>query len=233
MSRNPDTRKIDLANVFLRVQKEMLSHLSVSNLLEHSATHGAESEQEWIRLFDLYLPTRFRSAPCFVINSDGRRSRQIDLAIFDTFSSPQLFARHTALYIPIESVYATFEIKSNLNVETLSDAGKKAASVRQLRSDPSRPILAGVLAPTSVWVPRFFSAKLARNLDQLPHLHNIDLGCALQRGSFEFSDHLTVSPPHEALIFFLLRLADRLDALGPPPRLDLMRYARGIRSFEW
>ena len=56
MSRNPDSGQIDLAEVFRRVQTEMVAHLSVSNLFEHGITQGSASEQDWIRLFDLYLP---------------------------------------------------------------------------------------------------------------------------------------------------------------------------------
>lgn len=232
MSRQPDSRKIDLAEVFRRVQTEMMAHLSVSNLLEHGPTQGAASEQEWIQLFDLYLPTRYRSAPVFVVNADGRRSQQIDLAIFDTFSSPQLFPRASALFVPVESVYATFEVKSVLTGLTLQYAGAKAASVRELCGESSRPILAGILAPTTRFLPRLFSARLADRLERLPDLHKIDLGCVLDRASFESSERLVVSRRDEALIFFLMRLVERLDALGPAPRVDLMHYARGVRSLK-
>lgn len=233
MARMPDTRRIDISEIFSRVQSEMIAHLSICNLVEHTITQGTSAEQEWIRLFDLYLPARYRSATGFVINADGRRSRQLDLIVFETFSSPQLFPRDAVPHVPVESVYATFEIKSKMDGNTIQDAGRKAASVRQLRSDPSRPILGGLLAPKCLWSRELFSSCLARNLDELPYLHNVDIGCALKQGSFEFTDHLVVSRPEEALIFFLLRLVERLDALGPVPRVDLMRYARGVRSFEW
>ncbi len=167
----------------------------------------------------------------FVVNADGVRSRQIDLAIFDTFSSPQLFPRGSALYVPVESVYATFEVKSLLSGQTLEYAGAKAASVRELR-ESGRPILAGILAPTSRWLPRLFASTLASRLEKLPELHRIDLGCALDCASFETADRLMVSEGDETLIFFLMRLVERLDALGPAPRVDLMRYARGVRSFQ-
>jgi hypothetical protein len=232
MSRKPDSGKIDLAEVFRRVQTEMMAHLSVSNLLEHGPTQGATTEQDWMQLFALYLPTRYRCAPVFVVNADGRRSQQIDLAIFDTLSSPQLFSRQSGLYVPVESVYATFEVKSVLTGLTLQYAGAKAASVRELRGESRRPILAGILAPTSRFMPRLFSSTLAKRLEKLPELHRIDLGCVLDRASFESSDRLMVSRRKEALIFFLMRLVERLDALGPAPRVDLMHYAREVGSFK-
>jgi hypothetical protein len=210
----------------------MLAHLDVGSLFEHGSTQGAASEQDWIHLLDLYLPKRYRTAPVFVVNAEGRRSRQIDLAIFDNLSSPLLFPRQSALYVPVESVYATFEVKSTLTAPSLRDAGVKAASVRKLRPDKTRPILAGVLAPTSQWLPRFFASTLSRNLAKLTPTRKIDFGCALDRASFESTDRLVLSQPDESLIFFLLRLLDRLDELGPAPRVDLMRYARSIKSFQ-
>jgi len=232
MSRTPDSGQIDLIEVFARVQTEMLAHLSVGSLFEHGCTQGSATEHDWIQLFDLYLPKRYRTAPVFVVNADGQRSRQIDLAVFDNLSSPLLFPRHSALYVPIESVYAVFEVKSILTAPSLRDAGEKAASVRQLRSDDSRWIIAGILTATSQWLPRKFGTTLGRNLAKLPELRKIDLGCALDRASFEDRQRLVLSQPAEALLFFLLRLVDRLDALGPAPRTDLMRYARGIASFR-
>lgn len=233
MANLPDSRRIEIAEVFRRVQAEMIAHLSISNLVEHTITQGTLAEQEWIRLFNSYLPSRYRSASGFVINADGRRSRQIDLIVFETFSSPQLFPRDAVPHVAVESVYAVFEIKSQMDGNTIRDAGKKIASVRQLRSDPTRPILGGVLAPMWLWSRDGLRSSLTRNLEELPHLHSVEIGCALKSGSFEFTDHLVVSRPEESLMFFLLRLVERLDALGPVPRVDLMRYARGVRSFEW
>lgn len=60
----------------------------------------------------------------------------------------------------------------------------------------------------------------------------IDLGCALEEASFEYAGSLTVSDPDDALIFFVLRLVERLNALGPAPATDLMRYVRGLGSFQ-
>jgi len=34
------------------------------------------------------------------------------------------------------------------------------------------------------------------------------------------------------LIFFVLRLLERLRAMGPAPAIDLMQYARSLQSFK-
>jgi hypothetical protein len=41
-----------------------------------------------------------------------------------------------------------------------------------------------------------------------------------------------VSTPDESLIFFVLRLLERLREMGTAPAADLMEYGRGLRSFR-
>ena len=235
MSRLPDSGHLDLAEVFHRVQQQMLADLSVGRLFEHSSSAGAATEHHWLRLFDRYLPKRYRAAPAFIIDSDGRRSRQIDIAIFDHLYSPPLFPHSSGAHLPAESVYAVFEVKPTFSRQWLRDAHEKAASVRALRRGVRRPkpILAGLLAAGSVWTPPTFAANLRRALIVTP----LDLGCCLEHGAFEqciqkSPKTLRVSEPAEALIFFVLRLIERLRAMGTAPAADLMQYARSLRSFR-
>jgi Domain of unknown function (DUF6602) len=231
MPRHADSARIDLAEVFRRLQREMLAQLSVGGLFEHASAAGAASEHHWLDLFDRYLPKRYRAAPAFVIDSDGRRSRQIDLAIFDNLYSPPLFPHPSGLHLPAESVYAVFEVKPSFSRQWLRDAHEKAASVRALRrtSVPildagrrrsalrPRPILAGLLAATSVWTPPAFASNLRRALASTP----LDLGCCLEHGAF---DRDRISSPDDALIFFILRLLDRLREMGSTPAPDWTKY---------
>jgi len=299
----------------------MLADMAVGSLFEHASTAGAATEHHWINLFLRYLPKRYRAAPAFVIDSDGRRSRQIDIAIFDNLYSPPLFPHDAGLHVPAESVYAVFEVKPTISKQWLRDAGEKAASVRTLRRTSApiiasgalrrspirpQPILAALLATSSVWSAETFAENVRRAMGcamgtdeigdcpELPHgprkqtiaasgrtvpnfkthtaspaplhtsargqtdrqqrspspsprppspseLHRIDLGCSLQHGAFEQLDirspefpspHIQVSDPDESLIFFMLRLLDRLRAMGTTPAADLMEYGRTLRSFR-
>ena len=249
MARLPDSGKIDLAAVFRRVQQEMFARLDLSGLFEHPTASGAATEQHWLDLFQRYLPRRYRAAPAFVIDSTGRRSRQIDLAVFDNLYSPLLFPHSAGLHIPAESVYAVFEIKPAFSRGVVLDAHRKASSVRALlrtsvpvisasapRSSKRpaiapRPILAGVLATRALWSPRFFEPRLRTALDSVDY--SLDLGCCLQHGSFECSRRLVhLSHPSESLIFFVLRLLERLRAMGTAPAADLMRYGQALQSFK-
>jgi hypothetical protein len=111
MPRSPDSGQINLAEVFRRVQHEMLAQLAVGRLFEHPSAAGAATERHWLDLFDRYLPKCYRATPAFVIDSLGARSRQVDIAIFDNLYSPLLFPHASGLHIPAESVYAVFEVK--------------------------------------------------------------------------------------------------------------------------
>ena len=225
MPRRPDSGHIDLAEIFRRVQQEMLAQLSVGRLFEHASTAGAATEHHWLQLFDRYLPKRYRAAPAFVIDSAGRRSRQIDIAIFDNLYTPPLFPHPSGLHLPAESVYAVFEVKPTFSRQWLRDAAEKAASVRALhRTSVSvigrpkvtpPPILAGLLATTSVWTARTFAANLLRAR------RDLDIGCCLEHGAFEDNQ---ISKPDESLVFFIIRLLDRLRAMGTAPAIDWSSY---------
>jgi hypothetical protein len=196
MPRAPDSGQLDLSEVFRRVQHEMLAHLAVGRLFEHASTAGAATEHHWLEMFDRYLPKAYRAAPAFIIDSTGRRSRQIDIAIFDQLHSPLLFPHASGVHVPAESVYAVFEVKPTFSRQWLRDAADKAASVRALAATP------------------------------------LDIGCCLQHGAFEQTGTLRVSAPNESLIFFILRLLERLRAMSPAPAIDLMQYARSLQSFQ-
>jgi hypothetical protein len=248
MPRQPDSGQIDLTKIFHRVQQEMLAQLAVGRLFEHASAAGAATEHHWLELFDRYLPKRYRATPAFVIDSAGRRSRQVDIAIFDNLYSPLLFPHASGFHIPAESVYAVFEVKPTFSRQWLQDAADKAASVRALRrtSVPviaggskrsairPKPILAGLLATGSVWNPATFAPNLRRALASINRSLDgrLDLGCSLEHGAFEHARSLRISHKDESLIFFVIRLLERLRAMGTAPAADLMLYARELRSFR-
>ena len=245
MPHPPDSGKIDLAEVFYSVQEQMLAQLAVGGFFEHPSAAGSATEHQWLDLFNRYLPQRYRATPAFVIDSEGHRSRQIDIAIFDNLYSPLLFPHESGLHIPAESIYAVFEVKPTFSRQWIRDAGEKADSVRALHRTSvrvlsgntlrkpirPRPILAGLLATSSVWTAKTFEKNLRAALHSTPH--HLDLGCSLEHGSFEqLNKKVTVSIQEESLIFFVLRLLERLRAQGTAPAADLMKYGRHLQSFK-
>src|SRR5579863_6415001 len=99
MSKPKDSGRIDLRQVFHRVQEQMLANMAVSAVYEHPLSCGIATERHWINLFNRYLPQRYRATSGFVVDADGQRSRQIDLVIYDHFYSPLLFHDDSEPYI--------------------------------------------------------------------------------------------------------------------------------------
>ena len=245
MPRRPDSGQIDLTEVFHRVQQEMLAQLAVGRLFEHASAAGAATEHHWLDLFDRYLPKRYRVTPAFVIDSAGRRSRQIDIAIFDNLYSPLLFPHASGFHIPAESVYAVFEVKPTFSRQWLRDAAEKAASVRALHRT-SVPVIAGgtnvrPFAPSrsspasSPPAPSGTPAPSPPTSAEPSHL-STTLSTSAAASNTELSN-TNPHPPYQStrtksLIFFILRLLERLRAMGTAPAADLMLYARTLRSFR-
>jgi hypothetical protein len=246
MPRPVDSGRVDLNQVFLHLQSRMLSHLEVGSALEHASTCGAASEAHWLRLLNAHLPERYRASSAFIVDSDGRRSRQIDIAIYDRFYSPLIFPYESGYLVPAESVYAIVEVKQVLTRQYVRDAGLKIGSVRRLRRTsvpvpfaggkypPKRPhrILGVIAATRSVWV-KDFKDNLTSALGQLDSDSAVDLGCIVTEGAFEQSGRVwKLTDPSESLICFMIRLIERLRALGNAPAADLMAYGRTLSSLR-
>ena len=243
MGRQRQIQHVDLHEVFLHIQEQMLANLSASGVFSHKSACGAATEQHWIDLFNRYLPQRYRATRAFVIDADGSSSHQIDIAICDRFYSPVFFHSDEQPYIPAESVYAVFEVKQTLSSLFVLDAGRKARSVRRLRRTsapllpagahfPPRqqfPILGGVLSFHASW-PRPFAEHIPPLLDRLKPEERLDMGCSLRQGSFDVREGgIQFSRPDEALIFFMLRLIQRLQEMGAAPAIDFAEYSRCLQ----
>ena len=93
-------------------------------------------------------------------------------------------------------------------------------------------MLGAIVATRSVWV-KDFEENVTSALDQLSPDQAIDLGCIVTQGAFESGKHgPRFSPAGESLIFFVIRLIERLRALGTVPAVDLMSYGRTLESFR-
>jgi hypothetical protein len=234
---------------FLLLQEKLASCLKMDRTIHHQGMKGMASEAGWRDMLAGYLPRRYSVAQAFVIDSRGEQSQQLDLVLHDRQFSPFLFNQNDALYIPAESVYAVFEVKQGLDRSTIRYAGEKAASVRNLHRTsapipwaggkaeprPPIPILAGLLCFDSLWSPPF-GDPLRAALAGLAGPERLDLVCALTHGSFEVRypgdnpPEIDLSAPDTALIFFFLRLLERLQAVATVPAMEIREYARALEA---
>ncbi len=233
-----------LREIFLNLQTEMQASLGLArSAIDHPGTKGDASEADWLKLLAAYLPSRYRAAKAFVLDSHDHISQQIDVVIYDNQYSPLLLKRDSALYVPAESVYAVFEAKQALNKGYIEYAGAKAHSVRSLHRtsapiphaggtyEPKKPqhILAGILTLDSDWVADNAKVNAEQVNVGLEPQRQLDLGCCLSHFSFvrDASKHVN-SKADDALIFFFLQLLARLQAAGTVPALDFAAYARAV-----
>lgn len=230
----------NLKNLFAALQEEMRAKARTSEVLNHPADMGDNSEYSWINWFNAYLPKRYKAAKATVIDSCGNVSDQIDIVVYDEQYSYLAFRKDNILYIPAESVYAVFEIKQNLNKENMEYAGDKAESVRRLertsapiphaggKYEPKKPhrIIAGILTTDTQWA-ELFGEPFKRCLDRYGEDQQIDCGCVLQKGSFYYDykeRELKTSRQEESLVFFFLQLLSLLQKLATVPAIDYNAY---------
>ena len=144
-----------------------------------------------MKWFQTFLPKRYKAARATIIDSNGAKSKQIDIVLYDAQYSYLAMEQNGILYLPVESVYAVFEVKQEINSDHLKYAGERAESVRRLeRTSVSFPtangegcnkpkwILAGILARRIEWSDPF-GKSFQENLSKLRHKQIVDIGCAL------------------------------------------------------
>ena len=89
-----------------------------------------------------------------------------------------------------------------------------------------------MLAANSVRGEAAFADNITRCVAEHKKHHELDLGCCLAHGAFEYARAVRVSSPEESLIFFILRLLERLRAMGTAPAVDWQEYGQSLRSFR-
>lgn len=120
-----------IANNYRLLEKSIASQLEM--LAEHDTTTGSNREYIWMDLFKQIIPQKFSiERSVFILDSTGKRSREVDLAIFDEQYTPYIFRHGKLKYIPIEAVAVVVECKSKSpdkdSLETWCD------SINQLRT---------------------------------------------------------------------------------------------------
>lgn len=246
-----EPKPFNLPKAFLRRQEVLAAELGVTAAFtSHTTTIGDASEANWVNMLRSILPYRYGVGPIFAVDYEGRISEQIDIAVYDQQYAPLFFTSPTGVrVVPVESVYAVFEVKPEMNKSLTDYTGGKIASVRRLTRtsvdiyhvngvspapDPStKPILGCFLAAKWGWTDRDAVAAPTA-IKKLTDEHRIDLGLALDTVAFDHTpdSELRYSPAGTQLIFFALHLFGRLRPLATALAPDLHAYERSLLSPE-
>jgi hypothetical protein len=106
--------------------------------IDHLLSRGEFRENELAELLRPHVPGRFGRSSGEVTNRTGESSRQQDLLITDAaLASPFLSSGRLGVH-PIESIYASLEIKTRVDRSGISDAVGNLASLKALQSSEPR-----------------------------------------------------------------------------------------------
>lgn len=129
-------------------KKMMVDFETKSKQLEHKGLVGRVREIAVVNEFLAdHLPKQLGIATGEIVSSEGSVSKQMDIIIFDSFKSPILLKENEIHILPVESVYAIIEVKSNLNQTELKDTIEKVLSVKSMQKksyiEQKGPIIGG------------------------------------------------------------------------------------------
>lgn len=114
----------------------LLQNANASTVVGHNLEQGLSNEEAFRQLLRQFLPGRYGVAKGKIANMNGNTSRQCDVIIYDNIRCPKLFIDSNGNQIlPIEGVFATFEVKTTLTKATLEEAFQNLMSIYKLREN--------------------------------------------------------------------------------------------------
>lgn len=94
------------------LEQSIVRQLSIK-VDNHHLTAGHNREKIWLDLFRQIIPMKFAIRQgVFLIDSQGRVSKEVDIAVFDEQYTPYIFNYGNIHFIPIEAVAVVIQCKS-------------------------------------------------------------------------------------------------------------------------
>nr|WP_308626622.1 DUF6602 domain-containing protein [uncultured Eisenbergiella sp.] len=131
---NADQQTIgNIKDNYERTEKGIVNELFFQ--VPHGGTIGNHREKIWGKMFENIVPRKFViEQSVFIIDSYGKVSNEVDLAIFDETYTPYIFRYAQLKFIPIEAVACAIECKStSMNKEKLMTW---TSSIQSLKTSP-------------------------------------------------------------------------------------------------
>ncbi|HOO96691.1 MAG TPA: hypothetical protein PKV16_03930 [Caldisericia bacterium] len=233
-------KKLNMSEIFNALQEQMMSKLTYSDFLKHPVDRGDNSELEWTNMLSTYLPSRYKVDKATIIDSKGCMSDQIDIVVFDTQYSPFLLKQNGINYLPVESVYAVFEVKQKLSKGYIKYSCDKLESVRKLHRSKGiiknrnkkiceiQPvyIYGGILAQKGLTN----SQKKNIELYSSSYNRNLDFCCSLEDRCLFYDENriLIIGSKGNMLIDFYVRLFSCLQSQGTVAPINIDNYLKDV-----
>lgn len=104
---------------------------------KHHGTIGTYREQVWQEMFENIIPKKFViEQSVFILDSNGKISHEVDLAILDVMYTPYIFKKGSLKFIPIEAVAVAIQCKS-VSTPSSSKIEEWVTSIKQLKTKQS------------------------------------------------------------------------------------------------
>jgi len=230
----------------------------ITKQIQHNGVKGSAREDLLKDYLKKLLPEKYSISSGIIIDNNQKQSKQQDFIIHDAFDCPSFFKTESNSILPIESVYATIEVKSTLDYSTLEQSVKNVESVRNLIKLPNRNIIRNqydnvyplgfVFAYTSTCSLEQIQKKLFELNKNIYNRHQISIICILDKGLiFNVQKNnvteVTLIPSSNTLLgrsdsglestlysfyLFLLEYLDNVHIQIP----SLIEYARKNNSFK-
>ncbi|MYW23030.1 hypothetical protein GTY48_04915 [Bacillus thuringiensis] len=121
-------------------EKMLIEHKRFRDI-EHPGVKGDLHEDSLSQVLKQYLPQKYGVATGFIVDAKGAQTKQQDIIIYDISTCPVFLHQGETRVIPVESVYATIEVKTSLDSTVLSDACANIASVKDMHRTSDEGIL--------------------------------------------------------------------------------------------
>lgn len=183
-----------LYNLRLMAKNLMAEFQEVTEPLEHNGVKGSLREEILTNCLKELLPQKYSVGSGIIVDADQTQSKQQDFFIYDAFDSPVFLKRSSYQVVPIESVYATVEIKSSLNKNELEKCVRNIQSVKKLKLTPAKtlqwtpPRENQVIGMVFAYTSDISLETVIKNLNKfnremkIPYEEQINMICVLDKG---------------------------------------------------
>jgi len=122
-----------LDEIFNEISTQMKSDFAkAKQALNHAGLKGRANE-EILRIFlKQYLPKNLDISTGILVDSNGNKSKQLDIIVSDAAKTPILFQSGEVRVIPVECAYAVIEVKAFLDKTELEKCYANMDSVKSL-----------------------------------------------------------------------------------------------------
>ncbi|KFJ07026.1 hypothetical protein BTHE_1454 [Bifidobacterium thermophilum] len=194
-----DSPSSGLAEILDKSEQTLKSELEeyYSSFISHKPTAGASVEdvlKKWLRN---HLPSSIGVTSGFAMDITGKKTKQLDVILYDAQRTPIFLSIHGVDLIPIEGILAVVEVKAHLRTHDIQTCIQNCLSLKQLQPSAYSPdamyqgkitINEKIIYPKIIYSvfamksDHFMANKLNESMSGLPIDKRIDTLCYLDRG---------------------------------------------------